>query len=340
MNPSAFIIFGATGDLANRKLLPALFKLYFGNGIHEDTIIIGFGRKGKTQEQFVDDIKNAVQKNAKIVFKKETWEQFSQKLHYFQSSYEEPQQYHSLFTFLKARFGHLLKSINLVFYLAVPPALFQTIIKNLHATGLAEKGNPQALEHLNKILDKIEQTVRAERTNSIRRGKTLLDVNYKVGRNADELARQHKDIEKMNKSLSEIGDIDNKVTSIGNSLTTLFGIAFGEKDKTRISSIQSKMLEVIDLDATLKPQEQKILRYLVIDKYDLSKNHFKPAYFNEIKRNARIRKVAIKGYLNNLIKRELLQSMQNKNKLFFFVNPKFFGNEADRVKESLKLMGF
>ena len=62
MQPAVLVIFGATGDLTARKLLPALFGLHQGGYLPAELAIIGVGRRTKTDEQFRDDVRQALTK--------------------------------------------------------------------------------------------------------------------------------------------------------------------------------------------------------------------------------------------------------------------------------------
>ena len=205
-----------------------------------------------------------------------------------------------------------------------------------------EEKNPRAINHINDILAKIERTVLDETFITARRGKTLLDTNLKVTRSQLELGQQHKDIQDMKKKIEEVDTTDHNLLKILNSIVEntggLIGITKGKKEGVSITPKQSRMLEIIDLDKTLKPHEQKILRYLVIERHDYKTDTFKPAYVNEIKRNSRIDQHAVKKTLNSLVGKGLLEILREKNKIYFFISPKFFPKEAHNVAKSIEDM--
>ena len=170
-----------------------------------------------------------------------------------------------------------------------------------------EHENPKALEHIDYVLNKVKRTLIDETMRSVRRGKTLLDVSLKISRNSMELGQQHKDIIEMKKIINEVDTMEKKVYNVMEKIAektgNLFGLNKRQKVHTKVSTKQLKMLEIIDLDETLNPQDQKILRYLIIKKYDYKNDEFIPAYFNEIKKNARVYQGVIKKKLNLLLER-------------------------------------
>ncbi|MCH9029945.1 MAG: hypothetical protein IH819_10120, partial [Bacteroidetes bacterium] len=108
-----------------------------------------------------------------------------------------------------------------------------------------KKNNPEALESINKILEKIERTQINEAFKGIKRGKILLDVNLKVNRNTLELGQQHRDIKNLGEKVDKD---DHDLVKLIRDLGDFIGLGKGEKIKTKITTKQSRMLEVIDLD--------------------------------------------------------------------------------------------
>ena len=205
-----------------------------------------------------------------------------------------------------------------------------------------EEKNPKAIDHINDILSKIERTVLDETFITARRGKTLLDTNLKVTRSQLELGQQHKEIEEMKRKIEEVDTTDHKLLNILSGIAEnaggLIGITKGKKEGTKITAKQSRMLEIIDLDGTLKPQEQKILRYIILKKYSDEKDGFMPSYFNEIFRNAHVKRSEVKNRLNNLVGKGLLEVKKEKNKIYYNISSKFFPKEAHNVEKSIEDM--
>src|SRR3989338_1102914 len=137
-NNFSFIIMGATGDLAQKKLFPAIHGLLKMKRLGDDFCVIGTGRKEYTREAFAEQVKKNIPK-----LNEQAWSALAQKLYYFKLDFEEPDHdFARLGQFLgNAEAQHNTKG-NRLFYLATLPAHFRTIAANLKANGLAEtKGN-------------------------------------------------------------------------------------------------------------------------------------------------------------------------------------------------------
>lgn len=135
---TTIIIFGASGDLTQRKLLPSLFNLFRKRRTPKKFKIVGFGGTEFTDEQFREHLQKGLKEFAGYKFTDEEWNIFAPNLHYISGKYKEK----SDFTKLAK---HLTKledgEANRLFYMALPPTLFPSIIDNLDASGqLKENG--------------------------------------------------------------------------------------------------------------------------------------------------------------------------------------------------------
>lgn len=130
MSPFVFIIFGATGDLAKSKLVPALFSLFTQNLLPKDFYIIGFARREMNIDQFNDTFINLVQDKK--------WPEFSKHISYQQGLFGEERGYKELITRLKKLDDNLGACVTRLFYLATPPQNYAEILQNLSQTKLSE----------------------------------------------------------------------------------------------------------------------------------------------------------------------------------------------------------
>jgi glucose-6-phosphate 1-dehydrogenase len=138
--PAALIIFGASGDLMRRKLLPSLYRLYKHGMLAEQFFILGTSRVKMTTEQFraaaLDSAKGQTPKD----FDQRTWDEFVLHLYYSTFDYGDPKSYTvSLRDILPALENRHQTSGNRIFYLAIPPTVFETVIHNLGAAGLSRE---------------------------------------------------------------------------------------------------------------------------------------------------------------------------------------------------------
>jgi glucose-6-phosphate 1-dehydrogenase len=134
------VIFGATGDLTHRKLMPALFSLETQKLLPANTKIIGFARRQFSDQSFREEIKTALQEFSPDLWKEgqSAWKKFSQRIFFHRSDFDNT---HG-FTWLKDRLNELdTKSGacgNRLFYLATPPAAYSQIVKQLKLSGLTQ----------------------------------------------------------------------------------------------------------------------------------------------------------------------------------------------------------
>ncbi len=137
IDPCVLVIYGATGDLTARKLLPAIYNLAREGQLPSQFAIVGFARREKTHEQFRQEMKDAINQFSRVKPVDETlWKNFEQQIFYHQSEFDDDKGYQGLDTFLKdldTRFG---TKGNRVFYLSTQPRFFTTICEKLHASGL------------------------------------------------------------------------------------------------------------------------------------------------------------------------------------------------------------
>ena len=135
--PCAIVIFGATGDLTQRKLLPAIYNLAREGFLGESTAVIGFARRPKTDEQFRQEMLDGINNFSRNKpADPEVWDRIARNLYYHQSTFEDAAGY----TSLAQRLAVLDKQNGLggrrLFYLSTAPAEFNTIIDHLGDAGL------------------------------------------------------------------------------------------------------------------------------------------------------------------------------------------------------------
>ncbi|MBI1833317.1 MAG: glucose-6-phosphate dehydrogenase [Candidatus Andersenbacteria bacterium] len=129
--PTVYIMFGATGDLARRKLIPALFALYKKKLLPALFQVVGFSRSARTDAEFQTYV-------AEITGSKE----FAQLFYYRSGLFEDPTGYKDLAKLLGKQDKEWHTCANKLFHLAVPPQYYQTIFQNLDASGLTEPCGP------------------------------------------------------------------------------------------------------------------------------------------------------------------------------------------------------
>src|SRR5258708_30317070 len=94
--PCAIVIFGATGDLTHRNLIPAFYNLAADGELPPAVAIIGFARRPKNDDDFRKEMEEAVRKFSRQAVRDEIWKTFSQSLFYHQSEFGDEPGYKSL----------------------------------------------------------------------------------------------------------------------------------------------------------------------------------------------------------------------------------------------------
>jgi glucose-6-phosphate 1-dehydrogenase len=136
-HPTIFVIFGITGDLASRKLLPALLTLYAKKLLPSRFAIIGFSRRSFTREEFREYIRERL-KIRPGQFKEEEVKHFLDHLTYEQGMFDDPRAYDRLAERLKGTDERWGQCSNKLFHLSVPPNLYEGILNHVAASGLSE----------------------------------------------------------------------------------------------------------------------------------------------------------------------------------------------------------
>jgi glucose-6-phosphate 1-dehydrogenase len=138
--PAALIIFGASGDLARRKLIPSLYQLYKNRMFGDRFFILGTSRVEMTTERYRSLMFDAVTAALGSDFDQRVWDAFATRLYYSTVEYGDLGSY-------TARLANILPGLesghqtggNRIFYLAIPPTVFEDVIHNLGAAGLSRE---------------------------------------------------------------------------------------------------------------------------------------------------------------------------------------------------------
>jgi glucose-6-phosphate 1-dehydrogenase len=137
--PCSVVLFGASGDLAKRKVIPAMFDLAAHNALGPRYAIVGFARTAMNDDAFRAASGEAAKSISDIgPVDPKQWDEFAGNLHYSQGDYDDPEAY----TRLKKCLDQLESSKNLggnrLFYLSTPPEVYPHIVEQLGKAGLAQ----------------------------------------------------------------------------------------------------------------------------------------------------------------------------------------------------------
>jgi glucose-6-phosphate 1-dehydrogenase len=133
------VIFGASGDLTKRKILPALYELWVEKLLPENFSIVGFARSGSDDSAFRKSMQDAVGEFARNPpGSPAEWEPFAQRLHYVKGGYDDPASFEQLKKVLDELDAKDKRPPRRVFYLSTPPNVYSEVIGRLGAAGLAK----------------------------------------------------------------------------------------------------------------------------------------------------------------------------------------------------------
>ena len=139
------VIFGTAGDLAKRKLFPALFHLQCDGLLHEDFALVGVGRDAMTEEAFrqlmYESARAADDPSPAGEIDDEAWARFASRLSYVQGEFTASATYAALGERLGAIEAARRRSDGRLFYLAIPPSIYTGTITHLEQSGVAERVN-------------------------------------------------------------------------------------------------------------------------------------------------------------------------------------------------------
>ena len=129
--PCALVIFGASGDLTQRKLFPALYSLAVRRLLPEQFGIVGVARSEQKTKEWIAAMKKAVQTHSRDEFKQDVWSSLAEGMHYVATDFADDRGEDAVVEVLRSLDEKRGTAGNRVYYLAVPPAAFETIVNEL-----------------------------------------------------------------------------------------------------------------------------------------------------------------------------------------------------------------
>ena len=144
--PAILVVFGASGDLAWRKLLPAIFNLYLDGELPDQCAVLGLDRLETTDEAFRQHLREGVdQFSRRGKADEKTWKEFAGHLFFQKADFAQDASYTALVEKLQTLGKACSKEPNYSFYLAVPPGLIGLLASQLGKCGLASKRDRTSL---------------------------------------------------------------------------------------------------------------------------------------------------------------------------------------------------
>ncbi|HEY5563622.1 MAG TPA: glucose-6-phosphate dehydrogenase [Clostridiaceae bacterium] len=182
--PFILVLFGGTGDLTNRKLLPAIYNLAHKDMLPEDFAIVAIGRRNLTREAYTEQLKTSVSKFSRFKLEEDVWDKIKHRLYYLQFDLDQDSGYKGLSVFLEDLDKSLKTSGNYIYYLAVAPEYFGIITDKLHEHNLSsmETGEKNLVIEKPFGKDLISGKVLNEKISAVFPEKNIYRIDHYLGK--------------------------------------------------------------------------------------------------------------------------------------------------------------
>ncbi|SEG65087.1 glucose-6-phosphate 1-dehydrogenase [Thermomonospora echinospora] len=138
--PSVLVLFGVTGDLSRKKLLPAIYDLANRGLLPPGFSLVGFARREWENQDFRQLAYEAVKEHARTPFREDVWTHLAEGMHFVPGEFSDPGAFDALAMAVKELDTTRGTGGNYAFYLSIPPKFFPQVIEQLRRSGLAEHG--------------------------------------------------------------------------------------------------------------------------------------------------------------------------------------------------------
>jgi glucose-6-phosphate 1-dehydrogenase len=134
------VVFGGTGDLTSRKLVPAVYNLHKNGQLPEGFTLIGISRSSRSSEEYREELAKAVKETSKSTWDEKTWLELAAEIHYYSCDLKDSENYPPLKEAIEEFSRKHGAGVNYLYFLAVAPPLFAPIADNLKKHGMAVNG--------------------------------------------------------------------------------------------------------------------------------------------------------------------------------------------------------
>ena len=141
--PSGLVIFGVTGDLARKKLLPAVYDLASRGLLPAGFALVGFGRREWSKQDFQEYVREAVEARARTEFDQNVWDRLADGMQFVSGAFDDDAAFDKLATVLAHTDRSQGTGGNWAFYLSVPPEHFANVIHQLDRCGMAHPSDEE-----------------------------------------------------------------------------------------------------------------------------------------------------------------------------------------------------
>ena len=138
--PCGMVLFGVTGDLSRKKVMPAIYDLANRGMLPPGFSLVGFARRDWADQDFAQIVHDSVKEHARTPFREEVWDQLSEGFRFVPGDFDDDHAFEQLRRTVEELDELRGTGGNMAFYLAIPPAFFGTVVGQLEEHGLADGG--------------------------------------------------------------------------------------------------------------------------------------------------------------------------------------------------------
>ena len=138
--PCAMVLFGVTGDLARKKLMPAIYDLANRGLLPPGFALVGFGRRDWSDQEFAAVVHDAVRQHARTPFREDVWRNLAEGVRFVPGAFDDAAAFTVLSDTLKQLDDQRGTGGNHAFYLSIPPKFFPVAVERLEECGLSQSG--------------------------------------------------------------------------------------------------------------------------------------------------------------------------------------------------------
>ena len=150
--PSGMVIFGVTGDLARKKLLPAVYDLASRGLLPAGFTLVGFGRREWSKQDFEDYVRDAVTSSARTEFDENVWNRLAEGMHFVTGAFNDDAAFDRLAALLSEMDTTRGTGGNWAFYLSVPPEHFAGVVHQLDRCGMAAQHSDDGAHRWRRVI--------------------------------------------------------------------------------------------------------------------------------------------------------------------------------------------
>ena len=152
--PSALVIFGVTGDLSRKKLMPAVYDLANRGLLPPGFALVGFARRDWEDQDFAKVVHESVKQYARTEFREETWQELLEGIRFVQGEFDDPEAFRRLRETVDKLDVERGTMGNHAYYLSIPPKAFPLVTTQLKASGLVGEGDQKTTGWRRVVIEK------------------------------------------------------------------------------------------------------------------------------------------------------------------------------------------